>query len=216
MADTGRNCVRRLTAATTAHVAGGGGTTTCAATTATAVSLSGPLSVAVDASDNVYIADTGRNCVRKVVGTTVSVTAGGGATTACTAVTTSTAVSLSAPQGVAVDAAGTVYVADTGRRCVRQVVGTAVTQVGFTGTNSSRRRQRPGVGGHHPHPLDAERPLRRRPRRLRPGHQFRVQPAPPPRAVMTPTVATPPGLDALRGHRPVARHPSVGTSVPSP
>ncbi len=146
VADTGRNCVRRLTATTTAHVAGGGGTTACGATTATAVSLSGPLSVAVDASNNVYIADTGRNCVRKVAGTTVSVAAGGGATTACTATTTSTAVSLSAPQGVAVDGAGTVYVADTGRRCVRQVVGTTVTQVGFTGANSAVGDNGPALG----------------------------------------------------------------------
>jgi DNA-binding beta-propeller fold protein YncE len=108
--------------------------------------LSGPLGVAVDASNNVYIADTGRNCVRKVVGTTVTVAAGGGATTACTAVTTSTAVSLSGPQDVAVDSAGTVYVADTGRRCVRQVVGTAVTQVAFTGTNSSTGDNGPALG----------------------------------------------------------------------
>ena len=86
-----------------------------------------------------YIADTGRNCVRKVAGTTVSVVAGGGATTACTTTTTSTAVSLSAPQGVAVDAAGTVYVADTGRRCVRQVVGTTVTQVGLHRHQQRRR-----------------------------------------------------------------------------
>jgi hypothetical protein len=146
VADTGRNCIRRLTASTTALVAGGGATTACGTTTATAVSLSAPLSVAVDASNNVYVADTGRNCIRKVVGSTVSVAAGGGATTACTATTTATAVSLSAPQGVAVDSAGTVFVADTGRRCVRQVVGTTVTQVGFTGTNSSTGDNGPALG----------------------------------------------------------------------
>jgi signal peptidase I len=136
VADTGRNCIRRLTATTTAIIAGGGATTTCGATTSTAVSLSAPIGVAVDSSNNVYIADTGRNCVRKVVGTTVTAVAGGGATTTC-GTTTSTAVSLSAPQGVDVASDGSVYIADTGRRCVRKVVGTAVTLLAFTGTNSS-------------------------------------------------------------------------------
>ena len=136
VADTGRNCVRKIVGTTVSVVAGGGATATCTALTSTTVSLSGPIGVAVDSSNNVYVADTGRNCIRKVVGTTVSAVAGGGATTTCTT-TTATAVSLSAPQGVAVDAAGNVYVADTGRRCLRKVAGTAVTLLAFTGTNSS-------------------------------------------------------------------------------
>jgi trimeric autotransporter adhesin len=136
VADSGRNCIRKIVGTTVSAVAGGGGTTTCTATTATGVSLSGPVGVAVDSADNVYIADTGRNCLRKVVGTTVSAVAGGGGTTTC-GTTTSTAVALSGPQGVEVDAAGNVYVADAARRCVRKVTGTAVTLVAFTGGNSS-------------------------------------------------------------------------------
>jgi signal peptidase I len=138
VADTGRNCVRRLTATTTAIVAGGGGTTACASTTtATAVSLSGPMSVAVDAAGAVYIADTGRSCVRKVVGTAVSRVAGGGSVTSCTTASTPATVSLSNPQGVAVASDGSVHVADTGRRCLRTVTTTTVSPLALTGTNSS-------------------------------------------------------------------------------
>ena len=132
-----------------------------------------------------YIADTGRNCVRKVVGTTVTVVAGGGATTACTAATTSTGVSLSGPQGVAVDAAGTVYVADTGRRCVRRVVGTAVTQVAFTGSNSSAGDNGPAIGATVRTPsmlivlADGDLLV------VRSGHQQRGQRRPPHRAELS-------------------------------
>lgn len=138
IADTGRNCVRKVVGTTYSHVAGGGSTTTCNSTGAsTAVSLSGPLDVTVDASETVYVADTGRNCIRKVVGTTYSLVAGGGATTTCTSTVAASSVSLSAPESVAVDSAGVVYLSDTGRRCIRRAVGSTVSQVGFTGTNSA-------------------------------------------------------------------------------
>ena len=95
--------------------------------------------------------------------------------------------SLSAPQGVAVDAAGTVYVADTGRRCVRQVVGTAVTQVGFTGTNSSTGDNGPALGATARTPsmlsVLADGDLLVSDRATNAG----VQPAPPHRAELNPS-----------------------------
>ena len=138
--------MREVTGTTVTAVAGGGGTTACTTTTATAVSLSGPLGIDLDSSGNVYIADTNRNCVRKVTGTTVTAVAGGGGTTACNATATTTTIRLTNPQDVAVDPSGTVYVADTGRRCLRQVSGTAVTPLAFTGTNSSAGDGGPALG----------------------------------------------------------------------
>lgn len=138
IADSGRNCVRKVVGSTYSAVAGGGATTTCNSTgAATAVSLSAPNDVAVDPSGTVYIADTGRNCVRKVVGSTFSVVAGGGATTSCASSGTATAVSLSTPEGIAVDPSGRILVAESGRRCVRAVTGTTYSQVALTGTSSS-------------------------------------------------------------------------------
>ena len=126
IADTGDNRVRRVDAVT-------GIITTIAGTgedgesgdggPATEASLDRPTSVAVDVEGNLYIADTGNNRVRRVdaatgIITTVTGTGergyggdGGRATKAA----------LSWPTGVAVDANGNLYIADSENRRVRRV-----------------------------------------------------------------------------------------------
>ena len=84
-------------------------------------SLRRPCGVAVDARGNVLIADTGNSRIRRVsldgVITTVAgnnddgFSGDGGATTS----------SLESPQGVAVDGAGNIYIADSGNHRVRRV-----------------------------------------------------------------------------------------------
>ena len=144
VADSGRNCVRRVAGGTFTVVAGGGATTVCTAGgAATTVSLSNPTDVATDAAGDVVIADTGRNCIRRVAAGTVSQVAGGGAAAGCATSGPASAVSLSAPEGVAVDGSGRVFVNDTGRRCTRVVSAGVSSQVSFTGTNSSTGNQGP-------------------------------------------------------------------------
>lgn len=138
IADTTRNCVRRVTGGNVSSVAGGGATTGCTGSAAaSAVSLSRPIDVAVDTTGAVYIADTGRACVRRVESNTATVAMGGGATTACASAVSPTAISLLAPEGVAVDPTGTVYVVDTGRRCIRAANGATTRRVALTGTSGS-------------------------------------------------------------------------------
>jgi hypothetical protein len=147
VADSGRNCIRRITGTTATHVAGGGSTTTCPATalTSTTVSLMGPIGVAVDAAGAVYVADTGRNCVRRISGTSVTRVAGGGTATSCTAATTPAGVALAAPEGVDVATDGSIVVAEATRRCVRRVTAAAVTPLAFTGTNGASGDNGPAV-----------------------------------------------------------------------
>ena len=148
IADTGRNCIRRISGGNATHVAGGGATTTCTTATLapTAVSLSAPADVAVDSGGGVIIADTGRNCIRRISGGNATHVAGGGATTGCTTASIlPTAVSLSAPESVDVDLTGRVIIADTGRRCVRLAAAGAVTPLGFSGTNASAGDGGPAV-----------------------------------------------------------------------
>jgi sugar lactone lactonase YvrE len=147
VADTGRNCIRRISGTNATRVAGGGATTTCSSTavTASALSLSAPQGVAVAANGDVIVADTGRNCVRRISGTNATLVAGGGSTTTCTA-TTPTGVSLSGPEAVAIAANGDIVIADTGRRCVRRATATAVTQVAFTGSNGNAGDNGPAIG----------------------------------------------------------------------
>jgi len=90
---------------------------------ATMAALANPYNVCTDAAGNVYIADAGNNRIRKVSATgIISSIAGsgpyggysgdGGAATAAV---------LNNPSGVAVDAAGNIYIADQGNNCIRKV-----------------------------------------------------------------------------------------------
>lgn len=141
VADSGANLVRKVAPdGTVTTVAGGGGTATCSFSgSATAVQLSGPKDVAVDAAGNVYIADTGNRCIRKVAGSTISRVAGGGTTTTCATANVAVAnVGFSAPVGVAVDRAGTtVYVSDTGHDCVRVISAGLSNRFAGGGSNTS-------------------------------------------------------------------------------
>ena len=155
IADFSRNCVRKVTGGNVSGIAGGGASTGCAFSgAATAATLAGPSAVAVDASGSVYVADTTNNCIRKVTSGAISLFAGGGATTACSTAGVATAVSLSAPTGVAVDALGRVLVADTGRRCVRMVTGGNVSLLAGTGTSGSTGDNGPAVAALFNTPAD--------------------------------------------------------------
>ena len=87
---------------------------------ATSSPLDTPTGVAVDKDGKLYIADTGNNKVEVVAGGNLSVVAGAGHAAAPAA---GLAVNspLSGPEAVAVDATGTVYIADTGNHVVEKV-----------------------------------------------------------------------------------------------
>ncbi len=97
--------------------------------------LNAPQAVAVDASGNFYIADTGNNVIRKVSsGGAISNFAGNGSAGFGGDGNAATGAQLNAPQGVAVDSSGNVYIADTGNSRVRKVSGGAITTIAGNGT----------------------------------------------------------------------------------
>jgi len=85
--------------------------------------LSNPVGVATDPSGNLYIADTGNNVVREVAASTgiITTVAGNGSYGYTGDGSLATTASFAGPAGIAVDAAGDLYIADFGNNVIREV-----------------------------------------------------------------------------------------------
>jgi uncharacterized protein (TIGR03437 family) len=101
--------------------------------------LAGPYGVAVDSAGNVYIADTFNNRVREVSTSGIITTiAGTGYAGSSGDSGPATSAQVNDPEGVAVDSAGNIYIADTYNSRVRQIsTGGIITTVAGTGTQGS-------------------------------------------------------------------------------
>ncbi len=123
VADTLNHLIRKVTpAGVVTTFAGGAGVPGDADGTGTAARFYAPMGVAVDSEDNVYVADTYNNTIRKVTPTRVVTTLGGLAGTLGTADGTGDAARFTNPAGVAVDNAGNLYVTDFYFNTVRKGV----------------------------------------------------------------------------------------------
>lgn len=103
---------------------------------ATAAMLWNPMGVAVDPSGSLYIADTNNQRIRKVSGGTISTIAGDGEQLFLGDGSAATAAVLDSPTGVAVDAAGNVYIADRHNQRVREIIGTTINTIAGSGAAS--------------------------------------------------------------------------------
>jgi sugar lactone lactonase YvrE len=122
VADENNNRIRRFVV--------GGAVTTLAGTTTSVgdggqspqAVLVSPTGAAVDSAGNLYIADKSANRIRKVTPSgTISTVAGNGQTGSSGNNGPATSAALNAPQGVAVDSAGNLYIADTSNNEIRRV-----------------------------------------------------------------------------------------------
>jgi sugar lactone lactonase YvrE len=77
--------------------------------------------VAVDASGNIYIADTGNNVVRKVSGGTISTVVGNGTAGYSGDGHSAPSAELTSPNGLIFDSSGALYIDDAGNKVVRKV-----------------------------------------------------------------------------------------------
>ncbi len=138
IADSGNNVIREVNATTlnistvagtgTAGFSGDGGA-------ATSAKLSNPNGVYVDASSDIFIADSGNQVIREVVGTTINTIAGthgvagfagnGGLATAAV---------FHNPLSVSLDSSGNIYIADHDNNEIREIVKASGNIVNFAGS----------------------------------------------------------------------------------
>ena len=134
-ADTLNNVVRKVNTAGVISTFAGNGSAGSGGDggSATAAQLNSPQGIAVDASGNVYVADTQNARVRKISGGTITTVAGSGTPGFGGDGGAATAGQLYDPVGLAVDAAGNLYIADFTNNRVRKVSGGTITTVAGNG-----------------------------------------------------------------------------------
>jgi sugar lactone lactonase YvrE len=133
IADSLNNRIRKVTNGTITTITGTGLAGYSGDGAATSAQLSDPTGLALDAAGNLYVADTGNNLIRKITGgviTTVVGTFSGGSLLDNVAALSA---QLSAPTGLALDAAGNIYIADSGTHRIRKVANGVITTVAGNG-----------------------------------------------------------------------------------
>ncbi|HZZ20828.1 MAG TPA: hypothetical protein VFE25_15750, partial [Opitutaceae bacterium] len=140
VADHGNNTIRKITTAgSVSTFAGSTGPAGSSDGTGGAASFSGPAGVAVDGSGNVYVADSGNSSIRKISASGAVTTFAGSSGSSGSSDGTGGAARFNAPEAVAVDTAGNVYVADTNNNTIRKITsgGTVTTLAGAAGQTGS-------------------------------------------------------------------------------
>jgi trimeric autotransporter adhesin len=139
IADTRDNRIRVVSSGTISTVAGTGlrGYSGDGGSATTAM-LAGPVGVWVDASENIYISDTGNQSIRKVSSGTINTVLGGGSGGDGNA---PLAAQFANPYSIALGSGGDYFVADTNNNRIRMVSGNTITTVvgngeaNYTGDN---------------------------------------------------------------------------------
>ncbi len=135
--DTTNNIIRKITpAGVVSTVAGTTGGSGSADGTGVLARFNHPAGVATDSADNVYVADTTNNTIRKITSAGVVTTLAGSPGASGSTDGTGVAAHFKFPQGVATDSAGNVYVANAGNSTIRKITPAGVVST-LAGTADS-------------------------------------------------------------------------------
>ncbi len=141
VADASNNAIRKITAAGVVTTFAGGGAPGTADGTGTSARLDEPRGICIDSNGTLYVADYDNHTIRKITSAGVVTTLAGQADVPGNADGTGTAASFRGPMGIAIDSAGTVYVADTGNHSIRRISPAGVvTTLTLSGTGLSEPR----------------------------------------------------------------------------
>ncbi len=143
VADWGNNRIRKIASGGNISTVAGNGVLSYSGDggAANKAQLNNPGAVAVDSAGNIYVADTANNAVRQITSKGIITTfAGTGTAGSSGDGSAANKAQLNAPEGVAVDASGNVYIADSGNLKIRVVSANGNIST-FAGSGS------PGYGG---------------------------------------------------------------------
>jgi len=118
--------------------------------------LNSPSGVAVDTSGNVYLSDTNNHRIRKldVAAGQIQTLAGGQSPGYSGDGGPAVSAALNRPRGIAVDASGNVYFADSHNHCIRKIdTSGIITTVAGTGSPGSIGDGRPAASGRMAYPF---------------------------------------------------------------
>lgn len=138
--DAGNATIRRIApSGRITTIAGSPGVTGSADGNGSAASFNAPAGIAADRAGNLYVADTGNNTIRKITPSGATITFAGTPGVAGSTDGAGTTASFNQPSGVATDAAGNVYVADTRNYAIRRITpsGTVTTIAGTKGARGT-------------------------------------------------------------------------------
>ena len=140
VADTGNHTIRKITpAGVVSTFAGSPGMPGSADGTGAAARFNSPIGVSLDGAGNLYVGDADNNTIRKITPAGVVTTLAGKAGEVGSADGTGSNARFNGPRGVAVNAAGDVYVADTFNNTIRKITpaGVVSTLAGLAGATGS-------------------------------------------------------------------------------
>ena len=127
VSDTLNQTIRKITSAgVVTTLAGLAGVSGSADGSGTAAAFSQPRGLVVDSAGNVFVADTANSAIRKVTSSGVVTTFAGLSTISGLLDGTGAGAWLNQPKDVKIDAAGNLYVADTGNAAIRKITPATV------------------------------------------------------------------------------------------
>jgi sugar lactone lactonase YvrE len=136
VADSSNHAIRTIEPAGVVTTFAGDGTAGSFEGVGTSARFRYPIAIALDPARNVYIADWGNHTIRKITPSGTVTTLAGAAGASGITDGTGSAARFNAPSGIATDADGVIYVADTDNSAIRRVTpaGQVTTIAGIPGT----------------------------------------------------------------------------------
>ena len=135
VADSGNNRIRKITSSGLVSTFAGSGVGGSSDGQGVLATFSSPSAIAIDLNGNLFVADSNNHKIRKITSSAVVSTFGGSGDAGSTD-GQGTAASFNSPSGVAVDASGNVYVADTENNVIRRISPSGVVST-FAGSGTN-------------------------------------------------------------------------------